>query len=71
MVDALSPTLEVNTAVTADKPGAKLVVMAILGLIASVLVFANRLVLRWPWKQRFGTDDVVCMMARVTSALDT
>ena len=66
MADTALPTLEVSTAVTADKHGAQLVVIAILGLIATLLVFANRLALRWPWKQRFGVDDFVCVAATVS-----
>lgn len=42
-------------------------VVSILGLVASVLVLGNRLIIRWPWSELLGNDDWVCIAATVWS----
>lgn len=69
MADTSPATLEVSSAVTEDDHGPQIVIVAILGLIASVGVLANRLLLRWPWKERFGVDDFVCVAATVRTSI--
>ncbi|KAM3413878.1 hypothetical protein BST61_g10552 [Cercospora zeina] len=64
-------SLQVSSAVTKDDRGAQIVIVAILGLIATILVSANRLLLRWPWKERFGVDDFVCVAATMLATAQT
>ncbi|GIZ48780.1 hypothetical protein CKM354_001182700 [Cercospora kikuchii] len=71
MADTSPATLEVSSAVTKDDHGAQIVIVAILGLIASLTVLANRLLLRWPWKERFGVDDFVCVAATLLATAQT
>lgn len=65
MADSAVPTWEFSTAITQDSHGAYLMVVSILGLVASVLVLGNRLIIRWPWSELLGNDDWVCIAATV------
>lgn len=67
MADSPVPSWEFSTAITQDRHGAYLMVVSILGLIASVLVLCNRLIIRWPWSELLGNDDGVCIAATVTA----
>ncbi|KAI5363498.1 hypothetical protein Slin15195_G091470 [Septoria linicola] len=71
MAEVLTPTLELSTAVNAERHGPQLVVVGILGLIATILVLANRLAIRWPFWERIGKDDLVCVVASIVAFTQT
>lgn len=68
MAETSPPSLVVSTAVNENNHGARIVVIAVLCLIASGMFMLTRLTIRWPWKALFGADDAVCLVAMVSES---